>query len=86
MNIRAKIYGGSSDEEPILAGKRPKGARADELHSIQVRREESRRSNNRKNDRHRLSEEAVNFTHGGVSGTAELINLSDGGAMLRGAR
>lgn len=42
MNIRAKIYGGvQATEEPLLKPKRPKGAKADTLNSVTVRRETS---------------------------------------------
>lgn len=82
MNIRAKIYGGKSAEEPLLRAKNPKGAKTDELDSVTVPRDESRRSNNRSADRHRLDEEVVTFTHDGATHEAQLINLSGGGAML----
>ena len=85
MNIRAKIYGSSKPEEPIFRDKRPKGAKQDELDSVLVAREESRRGNSRTADRHRLTEETVRVTHDGTSYEAQLINLSDGGAMIRGA-
>lgn len=85
MNIRAKIYGGKSAEEPLLRAKQPKGAKADELDSVAVPRGESRRSNNRTSDRHRLEAEVVSLTHEGVTQEAQLINLSGGGAMLSGA-
>ncbi|HEX5258216.1 MAG TPA: PilZ domain-containing protein [Sphingomicrobium sp.] len=84
MNIRSKIYGSSQSEEPILRGKQPKGAKSDELQSIAVPREESRRGNSRAADRHRLSEEDVRVTHAGVSHEVQLVNLSGGGAMVRG--
>lgn len=85
MNIRAKIYGSSKPEEPIFRDKRPKGAKSDELQSVTVPREESRRGSSRTEDRHRLSEETVRVTQDGVSLEAQLINLSGGGAMIRGA-
>lgn len=84
MNIRAKIYGSNKPQEPIFRDKRPKGAKSDELHSITVARGESRRGNSRTEDRHRLSEETVAITHGGVSHQAQLINVSGGGVMVRG--
>ena len=84
MNIRAQIFGSPKPEEPILRGKEPKGAKADELHSVSVPREETRRANNRSNDRHRLTEERVLLTCGDVTHEAELVNLSGGGAMVRG--
>jgi hypothetical protein len=85
MNIRSKIYGSSKPEEPILRGKQPKGAKSDELQSVAVPRDESRRGNSRAADRHRLSEEKVRVTLAGVSHEVELINLSGGGAMVCGA-
>jgi hypothetical protein len=85
MNIRAQIYGSSKPEEPILRDKRPKGAKADSLDTVSVSREESRRGNSRTEDRHRLSEESVSVTHDGVSREVQLINLSGGGAMVRGS-
>ncbi|MGE5563960.1 MAG: PilZ domain-containing protein [Bacillota bacterium] len=85
MNIRAQIFGSSRPEEPIFRDKRPKGAKADSLHSVSVSREESRRGNSRTEDRHRLSEESVTVTHAGASHEAQLINVSGGGAMIRGA-
>lgn len=84
MNIRAKIYGSSKPQEPIFRDKRPKGAKSDELQSITVAREESRRGNSRSEDRHRLSEETVTITHDGASHEAQLVNVSGGGVMVRG--
>ena len=50
MNIRAKIYGGvQATEEPLLKPKRPKGAKADTLNSVTVRRETS--SSNQRSER-----------------------------------
>lgn len=82
MNIRAKIYGGGAAEQALLRAKKPKGAKADELHSIAVAREEKRRANNRLADRHRLVHETVKVTYDGNSYEEELVNLSGGGAML----
>jgi len=84
MNIRAQIFGSPKPEEPILRDKQPKGAKADELHSVSVPREETRRANSRGTDRHRLNEEHVQLIWDGVAREAELVNLSGGGAMVRG--
>ena len=84
MNIRAKIFGGKSEEQPVLQEKKPKGAKADTLDSVSVPREESRRGNTRGDDRHRLSEERVRVTHADRTYELELINLSGGGAMVAG--
>ena len=84
MNIRAKIFGGSSNsqQEPILQTKRSKGAKTDELDSIRVEREETRRSDGRFEDRHRLIDEAVQIRRGDDRHAVQLINLSGGGAMV----
>src|SRR5437764_13309466 len=84
MNIRAKIYGGDSVEPDLLGAKKPRGAKADELDSVVVPREEKRRSNSRYGDRHRLLDEQVSLTHEGKELELELINLSGGGAMVSG--
>lgn len=86
MNIRAKIYGGATAaEEPLLQAKKPRGAKADTLHSVSVAREARRLSNSRAEDRHRLSGEHARLTHNGQDFEVELINLSGGGAMVAGA-
>jgi hypothetical protein len=85
MNIRAKIFGGNNaSDDPIMAAKRPKGARADELQSIAVSREARRQTNSRFEDRHRLAAEQARLTHDNSTHDVELINLSGGGAMVRG--
>ena len=85
MNIRAKIFGGGVAEEPVLIkAKTPKGAKADDLHSIAVTRAETRRANTREDDRHRLVDERVKVDYKGRSHDLELVNLSGGGAMVAG--
>ncbi|HEX6661861.1 MAG TPA: PilZ domain-containing protein, partial [Sphingomicrobium sp.] len=84
MNIRAKIFGGQQDENPVVAAKKPKGAKADTLNSIAVAREEARRSDTRDGDRHRLPDEQVTVTHNGENHAVQLVNLSGGGAMVSG--
>lgn len=83
MNIRAQIFG-SEEAGPDLPVKRPKGAKAEQLESVTVPREERRRANSRHQDRHRLLEEKVSLTHRGEARKVELINLSGGGAMVSG--
>lgn len=86
MNIRAKIFGGSSSpQEPVLKAKKPKGATADTLDRVRIQREESRKSNSRSGDRHRLLDEVVQVSRGGDSCEVRLINVSGGGAMVSGA-
>jgi len=85
MNIRAKIFGGSVPDEPVLIkAKRPKGVKADALDSIAVSRAETRRANTREDDRHRLTDERVEVVQGARSYDLELVNLSGGGAMVAG--
>lgn len=85
MNIRKKIFGGGSvDEETVLKPKNPRGAKADALDSVAVPREESRKTNTRYDDRHRLLGETVKLDHDGRSHEVELINVSGGGAMVSG--
>jgi hypothetical protein len=86
MNIRKKIFGGvEAVEEPILTPKKPKGANRDALDSVVVPRQESRTTNGRGNERHRLLDETVRLDHGGCSHAVELINVSGGGAMVSGS-
>lgn len=84
MNIRARIFGGKTDESSLIAAKAPKGAKADTLNSVAVKREEGRRGNMRVGDRHRLPDEQVRLTHDGRDCDVQLINLSGGGAMVAG--
>ncbi len=84
MNIRAKIIG--DGDSPILVGaKKPKGAKADKLETVVVPREDRHRTNSRHQDRHRLLDEQVGLTYKGKARKVDLINLSGGGAMVRGA-
>ena len=83
MSIRTRIFGSGADD-PLLPSKQPKGAKADMLDSIAVRRRESRRGNSRNRDRHRLNAEYAVLRHGSEEHVVELINLSAGGAMVRG--
>lgn len=85
MNIRAKILGrATADGPPVLQAKSPKGARADELRTVAVSREERRRADGRNEDRHRLCDETVRVLYEGDQHDVELINLSGGGAMVSG--
>jgi hypothetical protein len=83
MSIRTRIFGPGADE-PLLRSKAPKGARPEMLDSVIVPRSESRRTNARGGDRHRLTEEQAILRHAGEDHVVELVNLSRGGAMIRG--
>jgi hypothetical protein len=56
----------------------------DGLVSVKVPRSESRRTNQRDGDRHRLDDEQAIVRIDGTSHSAQLINLSRGGAMIAG--
>jgi hypothetical protein len=85
MNIRTQIFG-TEDSDPVVVGeKKPTGAKAKELRSVVVPREDRHRTNSRYEDRHRLLDEQVRLTYKGKKRPVELINLSGGGAMVSGA-
>ena len=81
MNIRAEIIRGEA-KKPILKEKRPKKADPKGLSDIAITRQETRRSNNRDQDRFRLSGAVSQVTYNGTDFDAEIINLSGGGAMV----
>jgi hypothetical protein len=83
MSIRTRIFGPGADE-PLISTKRPKGSKADTLDSVLVRRAECRRGNARSGDRHRLSSEQAILRTDTQDIAVELVNLSAGGAMIRG--
>ena len=71
--------------KPVVAGKpRRFDAPAAGLGGIKVARSESRSSNERRGDRHRLSDEQAVVRRKGKHHVVELINLSHGGAMVAG--
>ena len=84
MNIRAKIFGGPTEsaDKSLLSVKRKRGAISDSLGSITVAREARRTANSRIEDRHRLTDESAQLSHGGKRRAVEVINLSGGGAMI----
>lgn len=85
MNIRSKIYHGvSPPEDPVLLAKQPKGARPGDLLSVATRRFARRTSNHRLDDRHRLVDERARLRWDSSDHEIELINVSGGGAMVRG--
>src|SRR5205809_3048740 len=82
MSIRTRIFGAGADD-PLLPGKKPKGAQPDSLNNIAIARTESRRGNARSGDRHRLKAEKASLRHEGIDHCVELVNVSGGGAMVR---
>ena len=57
----------------------------DTLRQVAVPRSETRRGDHRDRDRHRLSSESAAICIDGQCHEVELVNLSSGGAMVRGA-
>ena len=83
-SFRAAVLRG---EKPplVLTDKAPRRGRSkDSIDGELVARSEQRRSNHRGKDRHRLTAEAATIHHRGRKHKVELINLSAGGAMIRG--
>lgn len=83
MSIRTRIFGAGADK-PLLPIKTPKGAKPDMLDSVIVPRTETRRGNVRAGDRHRLTAEQALLRHDGHEHVVDVVNLSHGGAMVRG--
>lgn len=81
MNIRAEIIRGEA-RKPILKEKRPKKSDPKGLTDIAIAREETRRSNDRDQDRFRLTDAVSQVTYHGANFDAHVINLSGGGAMI----
>jgi len=81
MSVRTRIFGAGADD-PLLPGKKPKGALADTLNSIRISRAECRRGNARGADRHRLMSEKALLRVEGCEHEVVLVNLSAGGAMV----
>jgi len=84
-NIRSKIFGDGQpiEDHQLLKAKNPRGGAQKGLRTIAVERQESRSSNTRDSDRHRLSGQSVALGYRRKKHEAELINLSGGGAMVR---
>ena len=82
MNIRAEIFGGRQAEEKLLKEKQPKKTDSTSLVDVSIPREETRRSNDRDQDRYRLNGQLFRVTCDGQDHDAEVVNLSGGGAMI----
>src|SRR5688572_3639103 len=83
--FRATLRQGRRDE-PVLSKhkRRETDPRATGLGDIKVNRSESRNSNQREADRHRLTDEQAVVRRKGKNHVVELINVSHGGAMVAG--
>jgi hypothetical protein len=81
MNIRAEILRGEG-RKPVLKEKQGKRSETKALTDIAIPREESRRTNNRDQDRFRLTGARFQVTYNGADFDVGLVNLSGGGAMI----
>lgn len=84
--FRASVLAGKTPGKPdqLLPDKHGHGAEADDLSSVGVSRGETRAHNHRWSDRHRLTGETAVIRRGSEETTVDLVNLSVGGAMIRG--
>jgi hypothetical protein len=83
MNIRSQIYGHNGPaESPLVRAKSPKGARADELLSIRVRREQTRQADTRLERRYPLVSEKTQVSKGCAAHDVQLLNVCSAGAMI----
>ena len=81
--FRQSILSGlKRDPNPVAGTKAPRGQADHNVDSLDIPREEIRTHNHRFDDRHRLADEAVSVIHRGTAYPVELVNLSDGGAMI----
>lgn len=86
MNIRQRIFRNAErGDSPLVTVKQPKGAKADMLHSIPVRRQESRHGDTRLGDRYRVAGESARVTHEGSTHDVQLLNICGSGAMISAA-
>ena len=86
MNIRSKIYGQSGPaESPLVCVKSPTGARADDMLSIPVVRQQSRHSDTRLEHRFPLAGETTTVTRRGSEHDVRVVNVCGGGAMITAA-
>ncbi len=83
--FRSAILSGNGlyPKNPRVRDKNARGAAEDDLSSVEVPREETRCTNHRDDDRHRLDHEVARARFDGEEHEVDLINLSGGGAMIR---
>ena len=83
MNIRSHIHGQVGlAESPLVRVKSPKGARADDLLSIRVLREQSRQADSRLERRFPLVSEKSQVCRDRAAHEVQLLNLCSAGAMI----
>ena len=74
---------GLGGDNPLVTDKRARGSAAEDLASVSIERQETRGTDHRDGDRHRLAAEQVKASWKGKPYTVDLVNLSGGGAMIR---
>jgi hypothetical protein len=74
--------GGGSPSSPLVSTKSGRNAEAERLASVEIPRDAGRSADHRDEDRHRLARETATIGYKGKTFTADLINLSGGGAMI----
>ncbi|HZU50275.1 MAG TPA: PilZ domain-containing protein [Sphingomicrobium sp.] len=85
MNIRAEILGGAEERKTrLLVRKKPKQVEATGLTDIVIPREEVRRTDMRREDRPPADGKIYRARFRDCDHEVELLNLSGGGAMIRG--
>ena len=84
-NFRSAILSGKGlhPKDPVVRGKKGRGASEDDISSVEIPRSEARSKNQRDDDRHRLDHEVAKARFDGKEHEIDLINLSGGGAMIR---
>lgn len=84
-SFRSAIMSGKGlhPKNPLVSDKEGRGAKEDDLSSVDVPRSEGRSTNHRDDDRHRLDHEVARARFDGEEHEIDLINLSGGGAMIR---
>ena len=82
-SFRATVIGGEK-RKLVVTEKNPRQEGSGDLTGSVVPRSEFRRGDHRDNDRHRLTNQRAVVTFEGHRHSVELINLSAGGAMIRG--
>ncbi|HUE79439.1 MAG TPA: PilZ domain-containing protein [Sphingomicrobium sp.] len=83
-DFRASLQPGASRASPVVTEKRARKGATGGLGEVKVSRTETRRANQRDGDRHRLTDEQAIVRRKGKNHVVELINVSQGGAMVAG--
>jgi len=84
-SFRATVLSGVKPALVVTEKTPQREGASDALDGVRVPRSESRRGNHRGGDRHRLNGESASAIHDGQSFDVEVVNLSSGGAMIRGS-